>query len=80
MAAGNRGDWQAWTDVYARNAVVMPPNSRPLLGREALEKLLTELPPTSKKLSATLIAFRRSTRVQISSSCVSSSLLGPTTT
>lgn len=47
IAAANRGDWQAWTEVYAENAVAMPPNSRPLIGREALHERLVSLPPTS---------------------------------
>jgi len=47
IAAANRGDWQAWTDAYAENAVAMPPNSRPVIGRAALQRLLASLPPTS---------------------------------
>ena len=47
MAAANRGDWDAWTDTYAENAVLMPPNSRPVIGHEAIRELLDQLPPTS---------------------------------
>lgn len=47
IAAANRGDWPAWTDGYAENAVAMPPNRRPLIGRAALLELLASLPPTS---------------------------------
>ena len=47
VTAANHADWTGWTAVYADDAVIMPPNSPPIMGRTALQELLAALPPTS---------------------------------
>ena len=47
LMAANSGDIAAWAEVYAEDAVVMPPNMPPLDGRAAVADLLASLPPIS---------------------------------
>ena len=55
-AAFNRGDIAAATDMYADDAVVMPPGSNMVKGRNAIRDFWTKTAKGSPKLTVNVIA------------------------
>src|SRR5262245_57748127 len=55
-AAFNRGDMAAVTDMYADDAVVMPPGSNMIKGRNAIRDFWTKTAKGSSELTVDVIA------------------------
>ena len=56
VSAFNRGDMAAVTDMYADDAVVMPPGSNMIKGRDAIRAFWTKTAQGPSKLTVNVIA------------------------